>query len=376
MLFLRQTLNFITVIGLFCLSGAPAHSQQFQISQEIRRFGDQVITTSQYYLRGNFVGALRDDSAQGISIIVLENGVQRTLKSARDFSEADRQKYKYEYAQITGTEPADRASKVEWLRKFDPNGLRVLDELSKKLVFDYATIPDGQSIISLVESIFTGVHESVHQLNTNHFYSGNHRSIQLSLVGGEHVVVLLDQSLKLKDLYQSYSPDRLAHPLANHTYEKEYLQSNQGIEALIDELNAYTQGGLNRIRMIQGFESEGKKVEVRTSTSEFGSYSIRYVPGLEPGVPAFMVMIGEFLTLAKQRQSSVWNTMRNQNAAALRQVYYHAQQMLIEVCGAHKISKEDQVVLNEAFSPAYETILQEVIGSDFHFTPPTQCLVP
>jgi hypothetical protein len=204
--------------------------------------------------------------------------------------------------------PNSRASKLKILKQHNPAGYAVIDRLKSKASFDFFSgIEAGESV---VDALDTGVHESLHILDseiTRRDVAGTYFLIDQRVVDAPRIKTFhRNQVLKLMT-----AEEKKGH------YVEAYLEGDsgaQGLEVLLDELNAYAHGAWTTIELSEGLNERNT---------------------INPGLVAMMDYTAKYLRIAATEQKTLYQQMRSgKYATTVDALWTQAEAVLNRACAS------------------------------------------
>ncbi len=132
---------------------------------------------------------------------------------------------------------------VELLYEYTPNGVEVFELLKNKQIFTTFFLSSRDLGVT--------IHESLHYLDTE---EGHHKSnISFKLLDGAFLSLPIQQTQARSIVFEKI----LSEEERKNHYAKEYLTGKagkQGIETLLEELNAYSHGNMTTLQLAEGLE--------------------------------------------------------------------------------------------------------------------------
>ncbi len=180
------------------------------------------------------------------------------------------------------------------LLKHDPNGLAVLEAHGDREGFGY-WLDCG----SVDYDVSSAVHETVHLLS----HAESQGDYSWYLVGGERITVPWSKSPPRSNVVRDLRKDE------RDSYVDTYLtgaSGEQGLELLLDELNAYTHGLITEIALAPRHEGENRRTAARDGVAHFQLYLVIYLAQLRADHPKRHAKLAETLgpvTAALWKQS-------------------------------------------------------------------------
>jgi hypothetical protein len=234
--------------------------------------------------------------------------------------------------------PNSRASKLRILKQHNPAGYAVIDRLKQKQSFDFFSgIEEGESV---VDALDTGVHEGLHLLDG-----------EIEKRDAQASYFLIDQRIvdapRMKTFHRSQVVKLMTEEEKKDHYVETYLEGDsgaQGLEILLDELNAYAHGAWTTIELSEGLNERHS---------------------INPGLVAMMDYTAKYLRLASQEQKTLYQQMRNSRyATTIDALWSQAEKVLNRAC-ASKRGTLDQTWkgrLNRLYQTVEKGIVELFIG--------------
>lgn len=234
--------------------------------------------------------------------------------------------------------PNSRASKLRILKQHNPAGYAVIDRLKQKESFDFFSgMKPGESV---VDALDTGVHESLHLLDD-----------QIQSRGSGASYFLIDQRIvdapRIKTFHRNQVLKLMNAEEKKDQYVEAYLEGDsgaQGLEVLLDELNAYAHGAWTTIDLSEGLNERNT---------------------INPGLVAMMDYTAKYLRIASQEQKSLYQQMRNSSyAGTIEALWSQAEKVLNRACASKQgfLDGTWKGKLNRLYSTAEKGILESFIG--------------
>ncbi len=206
--------------------------------------------------------------------------------------------------------PNSRASKLRILKQHNPAGYTVIDRLKNKQSFDFFSgIEKGESV---VDALDTGVHESLHLLDG-----------EIEKQDAQASYFLIDQKVvdapRMKTFHRSQVVKLMSREERSDHYVETYLEGAsgaQGLDILLDELNAYAHGAWTTIDLSEGLNERHT---------------------INPGLVAMMDYTAKYLRLASEEQKNLYQQMRNSRYPnTIDALWSQAEQVLNRACASKR----------------------------------------
>ena len=165
----------------------------------------------------------------------------------------------------------------------NPDGYAILTQMSDLKVFNFFTEPDG--INASIYTLDTGIHESLHELDSE--LKKTECSASYYLMNGKIV-----DAPQIKTFYRSEVLNLLNDEEKKDGYVSSYLSEtgNQGLEVLLDELNAYAHGANTVIDLSENEKNKNP---------------------INPGLMAIMFFTEKYLALASNNHPDIYSILKN-----------------------------------------------------------------
>lgn len=228
-----------------------------------------------------------------------------------------------------------REEKLALLRQYDPNGASIIEALKDKSTFDFFSSGNGTP----ADELDTGVHESLHGLDDQ---LGDYRR-------GKHAFRLIGGKVIYVPMRGTFNRDQVATLLSERErgdgYAQTYLtgaSGRQGLHMLLEELNAYTQGGLTGLRLSEGMKEQNR---------------------LNPGLQHMMFYLGLYLKLAREKHVKVHDfIIKNEEyRGAIQTLWIQAEDVLNQSCASSFVSVDPEHLL-EAYRADVSEEMSRVLG--------------
>ncbi len=206
--------------------------------------------------------------------------------------------------------PNSRASKLAILKTHNPSGYRIISRLKNKETFDFFSgIEKGESV---VDALDTGVHEGLHVLDSE--LEQPNTAASYMLIDGTLVSAPKLKTFYRNEVLSEVSPaDRVSNP-----YVETYLDGDsgrQGLEVLLDELNAYAHGALTTIELSEGLKERHS---------------------INPGLVAMMEFTSKYLMIAENRHSATAKAIQSTSyGRAIEKLWTQAEKVLNRACASN-----------------------------------------
>jgi hypothetical protein len=209
--------------------------------------------------------------------------------------------------------PNSRAAKLKILRQHNPAGHVVIERLKNKEAFDFFSgIQKGKSV---VDALDTGVHEGLHLLD-GEIERANSQASQASYF-------LIDQKIveapRMKTFHRSQVVKLMTQEEKADTYVETYLEGTsgaQGLEVLLDELNAYAHGAWTTIELSEGLNERHT---------------------INPGLVAMMDFTAKYLRLASEEQKDLYRQMKSSRySSTIEALWSQAEVVLNRACASKR----------------------------------------
>jgi hypothetical protein len=209
-------------------------------------------------------------------------------------------------------DPKLRAKKMALLQKYNPMGYTVIERLNRKDSFDFFTSSFQEDV---VDALDTGVHESVHQLDSE--LESARSGSRYFLLNGVVAEAPAFSTFHRNEILSLLNPkDRVWN-----YYIGTYLDGSSGRQefpVLLDELNAYAHGANTVIELSEG---------------------LRQSHTINPGLIAMMGFVEKYLTLAQNRHPKTAQAIRQSSYVSLLQgLWGQAERVLDRACASRYAS--------------------------------------
>ncbi len=206
--------------------------------------------------------------------------------------------------------PNSRAAKLKILRQHNPAGHAVIDRLKNKEGFDFFSgIDRGESV---VDALDTGVHEGLHMLDG-----------EIERHDAQASYFLIDQRIvdapRMKTFHRSQVVKLMTPQEKSDHYVETYLEGTsgaQGLEVLLDELNAYAHGAWTTIELSEGLNERNT---------------------INPGLVAMMDYTAKYLRLASAEQKGLYQQMKGSRyPTTIDTLWSQAETVLNRACASKR----------------------------------------